>query len=57
MNYLDVMETLFCIEGLALEAHKRIQVNVHMKPNPYLSVLQNVKEVCLVIENLKFEDY
>ena len=57
MNYLDIMETLFCIEGLALEAHKRIQVNVHMKPNPYLSVLQNVKEVCLVIENLKFEDY
>jgi len=35
--------------GLALEAHKRIQVNVHMKPNPYLSVLQNVKEAVFPI--------
>lgn len=35
--------------GLALAAHKRIQVNVHMQPNPYLTVLQNVKEVTFPI--------
>merc|ERR1719391_423587 len=31
--------------GVALDAHKRLQINVPLMPNQYISVLKNVKEV------------